>query len=394
MILRALVLVSLLTACGGGTPSTMVVTDSAGVRIVASTGAAWDADAGWRIDSASEQVVGDASRADGALLVGVVGVHRMSDGGVAVVVAEDRAVLLFRADGALAARVTGSVDTLDDFRRPSLLGVRGDSLLVWDAGRGRLTVLDPGGGVARTVAFAVGEAPVGMFPDGSLVLTVDRPVPVAGGVGLQRDALVLLHRAVGVARTDTIGVVAGDEVVVASTATFRTAFPRPFGAQTTVALNAPWVQVSTGDSDDILRLRVDGSARETWRLERARRAIPPAALRAHGLRRGAQVAQLPEVVRAKVIEAMVAAGVPAAMPTHDRQLVDPTGHTWLRVDQGPERPDSAAQPWVVLDPDGRWLGEVRAPRGLTLLEVQRDRVLGTWRDPYGVEHVRVHRLRR
>jgi hypothetical protein len=48
----------------------------------------------------------------------------------------------------------------------------------------------------------------------------------------------------------------------------------------------------------------------------------------------------------------------------------------------------------VLAPDGAWLGSVVTPRGLTVWQVTRDRIVGVWRDPNGIEEVRVHRLRR
>jgi hypothetical protein len=385
-------LVVALSACGGGRPEgNGVVSDSAGVRIVTSSVPAWRDGRGWQVDSVPTQVAGDASRTDGALLVGVVGVHRFTDGRLAVVVGEDRQVVYFTPGGAVTARIGGP----DSFARPRLIATVGDSLWIWDAAVRRLTVLDAAGMVVRTVEVAGAASPAGRLADGSLLLTGRPTLGLSEGVGLRRDGITLFTAdPAGVAISDTLAIVPGSEMVVASTADFVAAFPRPFGAQTAIAVADRWVQVVTGDSDELLRITPEGRLGQVWRLARPRRAIPLEDIREHGLRRTDQVAQLPRPVAERVVDAMVAAGLPAQMPTFDQQVIDETGHTWLREDAGPERRDVVSQRWQVLAPDGTWLGSVVTPRGLTVWQVTRDRIVGVWRDPNWIEEVRVHRLRR
>lgn len=391
-VLGRAALVAALAACGTGRPEgNGVVVDSLGVQIVTSSVPTWRDGDGWQVDSIATQVAGDASRADGALLVGVGGVHRFADGRLAAVVGEDRQVIYFTAEGAVTARIGGP----DTFARPRLVATAGDSLWIWDAGTARLTVLDAAGAVVRTAAIAGAVAPVGRFADGGLVLTGRPTIGLGEGVGLRRDGIALFAAdAGGEVVSDTLAIVPGSEMVVASTADFVAAFPRPFGAQTSIAVVDRWVQVVAGDGNEVLRITPEGRLGQLWRLARPRRAIPLDQIREHGMRRTEQVAQLPRPVAERVVDAMVAAGLPAEMPTFDQQVIDETGHTWLREDAGPERRDVVSQRWQVFAPDGAWLGTVVTPRGLTVWQVTRDRLVGVWRDPNGIEEVRVHHLRR
>lgn len=391
-----LLLPALLAAigCAGGDASFRVV-EEAGVRTVTSTAPAWSGGAKWRVDTLPERVAGDASRADGALLVNVTGVHLLEDDRLAVVSGEDRQVVYFTRDGALERRIGARGDGAGEFQRPRLIGARADSLWIWDAELQRVTVVTPTGEVARTVTVPPGYSASGVLSDGSLLLVSSRVVPVPDGIGLQRDSLLFHATDEGGQPTAAVLVtVPGDEMVVARTAEFQTAFPRPFGARTTVAANGDWLQVAVGDSEDLIRIEREGARREVWRIERARRAVPFEDLQSHGLRRRAQVAQLPPQVANKVADAIVAAGVPNALPVHDQQIVDASGHTWLREDVGPERRDSVAQRWDILAKDGHWLGQVTTPGGVTVWQVGKERVVGVRRDPYGVEEVHIYRLRR
>jgi hypothetical protein len=141
--------------CAGGDANFRVV-EEAGVRIVTSTAPAWSGGAKWRVDTLPERVAGDASRADGALLVNVTGVHLLEDDRLAVVSGEDRQVVYFTRDGALERRIGARGDGAGEFQRPRLIGARADSLWIWDAELQRVTVVTPTGEVARTVTVPPG----------------------------------------------------------------------------------------------------------------------------------------------------------------------------------------------------------------------------------------------
>ena len=81
----------------------------------------------------------------------------------------------------------------------------------------------------------------------------------------------------------------------------------------------------------------------------------------------------------------------ATLPAFTRALVDGDGNVWMeefRID-----PHEAGT-WMVMDPGGRWLGQVTAPAGVEVLQVGRDAVLGRTRDELGVERIAVHPLLR
>jgi hypothetical protein len=48
--------------------------------------------------------------------------------------------------------------------------------------------------------------------------------------------------------------------------------------------------------------------------------------------------------------------------------------------------------WIVIDAEGRWLGDVEMPAGLNVHDIGSDWVLGVWRDANDVERVRLHRI--
>jgi len=72
-------------------------------------------------------------------------------------------------------------------------------------------------------------------------------------------------------------------------------------------------------------------------------------------------------------------------------VLDDAGLLWARryaVD-----PDAPRQ-WVVFGQDGRALGTVALPSGLSVAQIGNDFVLGMWRDTLGVRLVRRHTLLR
>ena len=48
--------------------------------------------------------------------------------------------------------------------------------------------------------------------------------------------------------------------------------------------------------------------------------------------------------------------------------------------------------YSILAPDGTWLGEVRAPEGVRLLDVAQGRALGVFTDELGVESLVLYEL--
>lgn len=83
--------------------------------------------------------------------------------------------------------------------------------------------------------------------------------------------------------------------------------------------------------------------------------------------------------------------------------VDRLGNLWVRAmpegpTPGPDEvlgwgtaPDGPAR-FTVFDREGRLLGDVETPQGLTIFDVGDDYVLGVTRDDLDIEQIRLHRL--
>lgn len=400
---RFLALVLLLAACGRAAPTVdaVTITDSAGIRVVSSNAPAWGSATEWHLDTVPELVIGGAATLPSVLLVAVTGVLQLDDGMLVVSVDEDQSVRWFDRNGAEVRRVGRPGEGPGEFRNVALVGMLGDSLLLWDGQLDRATVLAPDEATSRsfqpafadtTVAF--GLAVSGAFGDGRLLLVGRSGARSEMPTGLRRDTIPL-----AVANRDgqvqaVIARVLGHENVIVTGQGFVTMLPRPFGARTMVAPDGTTLLVSDGQADEVVRYSLDGPAAAIYRLDRPRRLIALTEVEQQRRRLAVQVEQLPEVIGQAVADAMASVGVPKVYPAHDRMMVDATGAIWLREDIGPRRADIEGHHWDVLDRDGRWLGRMTTPARFEVHQVTRDKVIGIWRDENDVEHLRVHRLSR
>lgn len=402
LVLSGLVM---LLGCADQRPATGAgssVSDSAGVAIVVSTTPEWGGEAEWRLRAEPELVIGDERTVPSVLLVGVNGARRLADGSFAVALNGDKVVRWFDRRGREWGEPATSGDGDTPFASVELVGMLGDSVLVWDGQRGVATVLLPGRAeparhfrlAGDSGASRYGLALAGAFSDGRLLLVGRSGTESRMEGGARRDTIP-----VGVGDRDgnlvhLIAVVPSHESVVATGPGFVTILALPFGARTTVAIDDTDALVSVGDRDEVLRLSADEGLVAIHRLDRPRRVISVSELTAQRERLGQQVAQLPANVGEAVVDAFRNAGMPTIYPAHDRVVVDARGATWLREDIGPQRGDKEARRWTVLDRDGRWLGFVTTPARLQVQQITRDRVIGVWRDENDVEHLQVYRLDR
>jgi hypothetical protein len=404
--LPALALLLITTGCATGEPGDragVVVTDSAGIRITTSTAPAWRTGEGWRVDTTPALSIGDATRTDAVLLVEVGGVRLLADGRIAVADGGEHAVRFFTAAGDRDGKLGGNGSGPGEFRGLTLVGLLGDSLLVWDPQLDRATVVAPNGTVGRSFRIAAGDttsgtrfgfAPVDIFEDGTLLLAGRTGASSNDQGGVRRDP-VPLRRAL---RTGAVGerlaVVPGTENIVVAGKGFVTVFERPFGRRTLSITAGKQLVVSTGDFDGVLRFDSTGVLGEIWRLDRARRAVSATDVEAVAARRSVQLNQLPKEYADAIFAITKDVGYPGVLPPFDAMVRDVTGALWLRQDVGPVLRDSIPHTWTVLDTKGRWLGEVTTPRRLEVHQITRDRILGVWKDDDEVEHIRLYPLRR
>ncbi|MES2125385.1 MAG: hypothetical protein V4503_11930 [Gemmatimonadota bacterium] len=394
-----------LVACGrdGGRAGGSTVTDSAGVRVVTSTIPEWGDGSGWRVDSVPLLSIGESNGPNPILLVEVNGVRLLSDGRVAVVSGGENAVLYFDATGKLLRKSGRSGAGPGEFRSVALVGALGDSLLIWDGQLDRATLLDPEGKVARTFTLTradtvagrrFGFAPAATFTSGGLLVAGRAGAATGDRSGIRRDTIPLrTATAAGVLGGEVVRV-PGTEAVVVTTPKYVTRFDRPFGRRTSIATRGTETVVSTGDLDGVALYDTSGRETASYRIDRARRAIPASDIDALGRKQGEQITQLPPDLASPLRKVILDAGVPATLPTAYQVLVDAAGAIWLRDDVGPVLRDSIPQHWSVLSPAGAWLGGLTTPRRMDVHQVTGDRVIGVWHDENDVEYVRIYRLRR
>jgi hypothetical protein len=399
----ALPLFLFVAACGNEEPTleAVTVTDSAGVRIVASTAPDWGSDMRWRVDTTPELVIGDAATLPSVLLVSVTGVRRLENGQLVVSLDDDKTVRWFDRDGREVRRVGRPGEAPGEFLSVALIGVLADSVLLWDGQLDRATVLGPDGALVRTfqpafadTAVAYGLAVSGAFSDGRLLLAGRSGAQSAMPSGLRRDTIPLAVANREGRVEQVLARVLSHENVIVTGPGFVTMLPRPFGARTAITPDGTTLLVSDGQYDEVIRYSLDGEPAAIYRLDRPRRLIALSEVEQQRRRLAQQVEQLPETIGQAVSDAMAGVGVPTVYPAHDRILVDGSGAIWMREDIGPRRTEVEGHHWDVLDRDGRWLGQVTTPPRLELYHVTRDRVIGVWRDENDVEHLRVHRLSR
>jgi hypothetical protein len=82
--------------------------------------------------------------------------------------------------------------------------------------------------------------------------------------------------------------------------------------------------------------------------------------------------------------------VPETMPVFEALMVDKEGNLWVRDYR--RSGDDTPPRWAVFDRDGRMIGFVDMPAGLTIFEIGADYVLGRERDEWDAQHVRVYEL--
>ena len=103
----------------------------------------------------------------------------------------------------------------------------------------------------------------------------------------------------------------------------------------------------------------------------------------------APIARFEEMVREDVARRAVDLGKPLAL--FRSPFGDAEGRVWLPAYElgGPRE---GSPPYIVLSPNGEWLGKVDTPPGLRILDVAGGRVLGVLKDEMDVENVVVYEL--
>ncbi|MCY4399406.1 MAG: 6-bladed beta-propeller [Gemmatimonadetes bacterium] len=382
--------------------------DSAGIRIVENVRPADDSRLPWGIGPEPTVSIG-AVVGDEAYLL-----HRVSD---AVVLPDGRIVVansgtneLRVFDGAGVHLATWGREGEGPGEFMDLTGVDtwpGDSLVAWDSRSRSISVLGAGGMFGRSFVLEAGARPA-PAPRGATRSRRDRPLELrvvlddgsilgrigeVTGEGYRRSRETYLLRRADTASPVEFGTHPGQESYLA----FMNGMPvlgnLPFGRS---LWEAEWGELVVITPDDEYEIRAyertTGALARIVRREYDNR--PPTreevdeALDA-ALERAGLTGQRLEMARQGYGDMPLVERFPAFRML----LTDPLDHLWVREATLPGI-DRPAPLWTVFDPEGRALGFIETPDGLTVFEIGADYLLGRMRDDVGVESVQVWALER
>ncbi len=388
--------VAFAAACGGETKAgagAAVVRDSAGIQIVENVSAKWKENDAWKVGDTATVDIGEAEGDTSYQLFRVFAAVRLSDGRIVVANAGTHQLRFYDRDGRYlfsTGRKGGGPGEFENLVRLFRFG--GDSLLTFDYSGSRVSVFSPDGKFARSFAISSGGGPNflvpdAVFPDGSLLMQSGRSFMSGIREGIHRDsALFVIFAARGVVR-DTVGSFPGSEMFVVTEGQSMSVTSRTFGRNTAAAIHGDRIYIGSGDSYEIGVYALDGTLKQL-----VRKRHNSVNVTAEDIERSEQE-QLESAtdenwkrVTRRFLEKME---YPKTMPPYYNILVDVSGNLWVSEygKAGDEQPR-----WTVFRADGQMLGSITTPKGLRLMEVGADFILGGWTDDADIEHVGVFPL--
>jgi hypothetical protein len=401
--LIALVLAAQTTAaaCAGSadaSPDAWTVSDSAGVRIVENYRPAWTLETAWTV-STSPAFSANDELDDPNPLMRPVDAIRLADGRIAVVDVQAAAIAVYDPTGQRLADIGRRGSGPGELRTAWFLDRwKGDSLITYDSGLNRYSVFGTNGEFGRSYEIErSSELPyataTGMFPDGgSLILgsllgateyeqgLTRRGLPLYRSQSEDNNPIALpahITREHYIAETGlpdppTISIpalfahnqevtIAGDLLAFGTTSRLEIAMADATGRITQIArLRQDPIELTQSHRQTAEELLLARTTRE-FILKGIRRALPNMPERQH----------LPAFGRWAWEYAPK-----AQQPSFDTMTGDTEGNVWI-ISYAPPG-TTTPRPWMVIAPNGRWLGNVTLPMGFEPFDIGNDYVLG-WR---------------
>jgi hypothetical protein len=366
----------------------VVETDSAGVAIVESAAPQWaGTEPPWRIDTLPRVDVGAGRLGPDYEFYRVKDVAQLSDGSLAVADYGSHAVRFYSSAGEFLGSFGGSGRGPGEFQLPMKVEpYLGDSVVVYDPGQLRVTVIGPGRTLGRTVTLFGVNVGLDLLvaPDGAFLV----PSTVLDGRESRRGRIrppqALLRYSANGTALDSVLLVAGTEEFILEDGSRATP---PLRKASVLELHGGVLYV--GDAETLGYSMFD----LTGRLLRVIRA-PAFPLDLDDQRRAALKDSTRECCYPSDLQQMVdAMEVPHRMPAYQQILVDASGFVWLAGFQPLNQRDLPVV-WQVFSPEGAWLGALTTPARFEALQIGGDYVLGVRRDEMDVERVQVLGLSR
>lgn len=369
---------AVLGACAhDAAPAAITTRDSAGISIIEHPAGAVAAAPAWSL-GAPRVTIGGGEGEDQAFSF-IVSAHRLPDGRLVLADNETQGTrfLVYSADGKFVRRLGRGGDGPGEFRNARVMGLLGDTLVIYDIMNTRVTWMLPDGKLLRTADLSrlgptrVGM-PIGLLGEGRLLST---PLPIGDttdhGSGPYRQAGAALVVDPQAMTLDTLQSFPGTEVrlMQMSFGGMTRSLPAPlgYGKRTLYGTGGGLVHVVTNAGAEVATYRLPWAPA---RLVRFAEPVP----RVDQAARDAQIAEavaniensttLPAAFKTSMLETVRNAAFADSMAPFQSLTVGADGSLWLRVMRSVA--DSTPRLLVVGD-DGRLAARVDLPKGARLL---------------------------
>ena len=381
----------------------VIVRDSLGIRIVEHPAGYEDGLPVW--DARGEPVVDIGGGDDPGQELDVVrGAVRLSDGRIVVANTGSGELKVFDSTGHFLRAIGKKGQGPGEFvSLGPVWRIPGDTLVALDFQLLRFSLFAPSGDFVSSVSGMVRSehGRVGT----SMRLLSGRLVGTEGSFGDMKEtsgpvrrvpmAVVVLHPGAG--GLDTLAVVPGPEVYPALGREAGHEFPTirslEFGRQSVVATDGREIFVGSNEPMGIRVYQEDG------RLVRIIRSATPAepvteAHRAQRIRENLarlERQRAPEQIKAEWRKNEEDPLFAETFPFYERLLIGTDGSLWVEL---PRRTEDEGRRYIVYDTSGTAIATVRCPDRVRPYEVGPIEIVGLWRDPEEVNHVRAYKVRR
>ena len=370
--------------------------DSAGIRITENASPPEGSRLPWLIGSEPMVSIGELDGEEPYMLHRAGSVARLSDGRIMVENSGSSEVRMFDASGSHLVSWGGEGEGPGEFMPLTRAAPwPGDSIVAWySSGRG-ISVFDSDGTYGRSFVLRSDEAEVWR-----------RPRPIA----VRADATILAIRDPEDADTAVVEIWDADGALSASLGThphrevivttneqgFRELMLTAYGRELVTGQWGDLVVASHTSRYEIRAFRDDGTLARIVRREHVLRAPTEEDRKSYIDEQLAMFAANPHLPPEMVEQARKSwesTPLAEAFPAFSRVLSDAAGNLWVREYDFP-REGRPAPLWTVFDPDGRVLGFMETPKGLGVVQIGEDYILGHYRDELDVEYVQVWPLER
>ena len=368
-------------------PPAVIVRDSAGITIVESFRPAWGDSARWSLDPEPLIDLAESGSGDPHNFYRVRSMKRLSDGSLVVANRGSNEIRMFSADGVFVRSAGGYGEGPGEFSNLQQIVLAGDSIIAEDT-RARVTLFGPQLEHIRTTQLDDYVHSLRYLGGGTLVVQSIMHFPELYGTVRYPEAL-LLYDLEGT-RGDSIGSTPGAESYVTEVLSGSPLFEK----QTLVETHEGTIYSGASDHMQIEELGPGGDTIRILRIPGFPLSLTTEQVEAE--RQARLDIPLPQGVTSLppyFVEAVENMPSPATRPAYSQMLVDPTGAIWLRPFRGFSE-EGGPEDWLVLGPDGRWLGSIEIPEDFRVMDIGVEEILGIWTDELDVQHPQLRRLSR